>query len=100
MSKNYDLLEIMEFCQLHELVNTGFVSEKWALDRLEYLNNKYSKEDVESFSITYASQMFSETTGYLRRQKCTNKDCGYIFTSQDISETCDICYHPTLRVVK
>ena len=94
-----DPLEILEYMQLSELVNAGVVKDSAWLERLAYLSTKYSKEDLDSISLKFSKNKFCDDTGFLKKQRCTNKNCSHSFISEDISETCDICYHPTLRII-
>ena len=95
-----DILEIVELLQLDELMDAGLVSDIEWIKRYHILKNKYSEEDVQSVSITGAVKLFGDVTGHLQKQRCTNKQCGIVFRSADISCTCDVCYSPALRIVE
>lgn len=95
-----DPLEILEYMQLSELVEAGIVKDIDWLKRLAYLSSKYSKEDLDSISLKFSKDNFCNSTGFLKKQRCTNKDCNHSFISEDISETCDVCFCPTLRIIE
>ena len=99
MNKDIDILELIEYTQLSELADNGMLTDVFNIRRLCELSNKYTREDVESYSMSEAARMFGDETGHLRKQKCTNRECSYTFRSNDVSNTCDICYYPTLRIV-
>lgn len=98
MNSDIDILEVIELIQLRELAEAGLITDIGWLKRVAELQHKYSDDDIASVSLKTA-RSFSDMTGLLQKQKCTNKECGYSFYSTDISETCDICYHSTLRII-
>ena len=94
-----DILDIIEYIQLSELIDNNIVSSKSYVDRRNYLKTKIESNNINLEQYKNISNNFSNDTGFLKKQSCTNKECGYTFYSEDIANTCDICYYPTLRLV-
>lgn len=88
-------LEIIELIQLFDLKKQN---SKYAA-RFEELKAKYSEAEVSEYSASTAVRIFVAESGYLRRQKCTNSECGVSFIAEDISGLCDECNQPTLRLL-
>lgn len=88
-------LEIIELIQLFDLQKQN---SKYA-ERFKELKAKYSETEVSEYSASSAVRIFLDESGYLRRPKCTNCNCGAPFIAEDISGLCDECNQPTLRLL-
>jgi len=94
-----DILDIVEYIQLCELIDSGVVYDRTFVERREFLAKLIDSNNINIDKYKNLSENFSNDTGFLKKQRCTNKECGFIFYSEDIANTCDICYHPTLRLL-
>lgn len=90
-------LEILELIQLHEMISTQSANSAYRV-RYRELVSRYSKEDIADLSMSNTNKIFQQT-GYMKKYCCTNKDCRFEGYTEDLSDTCDICYSPVLRIV-